>query len=125
MRAAGCQALFSLPWLRQSSALEMVSRSPVARDEIHDSAFAETRERASERKTNSLDQLALAVYDVVHQLSSLGQRRRAWENPEVAIAIRHCGANLNRCLVVEDGPGAKEIGERRYRCARRGTASSQ
>ena len=124
MRAAGCQALFSLPWLRQSPALEMVSRSPVARDEIHDSAFAETRERASERKTNSLDQLALSVYDVVHQLSALGQRRCARENPQIAIAIRHRCADLNWWLVVEDGSGAKKIGERCYRRARRGTAGS-
>src|SRR4051794_39367471 len=71
----------------QACALEAEAVGSVAGLQVHYAARPESGDRPAHWQSNTLEEHARGVHDIVYKLTVLRQRRHARQNPEVAVAI--------------------------------------
>src|SRR3954463_6721099 len=76
--------------------------------EIHDAAGSEADERDAERELDALENLALAVDDVIQE-TALRSQSRARNDPQVAIEIRAHRARTDRRVEVRNLVGRDRL----------------
>src|SRR6476620_2124424 len=77
---------------RKRAALEREAGGSVARRHVDHAAFAEADDQSAKRDSHTLEQLALRVHDVVHELALLRCRRCRRQDPEIPVLVGECGA---------------------------------